>query len=656
MANRARLLAESSTTSRVWLIVLLALTLATYWAGLGGPLVFDDMQALHELAQWQAGQLGWQSVVFGSDSGLMGRPLSMATFVLNVTLMGPETWNHKLVNVLLHLANGVLVYALFRVFLRHSPGSDASSPLSRWLPLLGTAIWLLHPLLVSTVLYVVQRMALLSAFFTLLALLAYIRGRFALEEADGAQRAALWLLGILPGSVVLAALSKENGLLAPALCAVVELFLFAPGKGMRRRWGSIAFIAVTLGAPALIAVVLTLTSNDTIVGGYANRSFTLGERLLTQPRVLWDYVGSLLLPHGPRMGLYHDDFLVSRGVLQPATTIPALIAWVLMIAAAWWKRRSVPGLGMGLGIFLVGHALESSVIPLLMYFEHRNYLPAVGVIWMLLSLARVLARSLSRKMERPGIIFKASGIALVLTLALATANRAAIWSSQDLLLEQGLRYHPDSRWLRTDLFARAMGQGPQHISVAREHANRLGRSSDASTRRLGAILSVFADCSIREPVQVDSLERAFGGYPDPMEADILAAFESLTAGVVQSGCPGLSPDNMAGRLSGMLARSKLPDHHNTIWRLRFSAAKLYFAGGKVDPSLGQARAALAGSAGDPAVAVLMAEILLQRGDLEGASSALALAEKNVARSDFAGRAVIAKYRAEIRRRTSSRGS
>lgn len=637
------------------LLTVLALTFAAYASGLGGPLVFDDLQALASLDQWQSGQIGWQSVVLGNNAGWTGRPLSMASFVLDVALLGPGTWNHKLSNVLLHLVNGVLVFALFREFVRKEAKEGGAPQFLRWLPLLGAAIWLLHPLLVSTVLYVVQRMAMLSAFFTLLAMLAYLRGRRALVAGDF-RRAVLWLATLCPTLLILATLSKENGLLAPALCAVIELFLFVPKVGVRRRWPSTAFIAVALALPALIAAALTVASHDLVVAGYANRPFTLGERLLTQPRVLWEYVVSLLLPYGPRMGLYHDDFIVSRTLWQPATTMLAPVAWALLIAAAWWKRRSVPGFGLGLGIFLVGHALESSVFPLLMYFEHRNYLPAIGVIWMVLSLARVFAPSLSRKMEHPTVIFRAFGIAMVLTLALATASRAGIWSSQDLLLDQGLRYHPDSRWLRTDLFGRELRQGPEHLSTAREHADHLGRSADASTRRLGAILSVFADCSMQQTVSADALERAFEGNPDPMEADILASFEALAAGVAQSGCPGFSPDHMAARLSEMLTRSRLPAHHKTIWRLRLSAAKLYIAGGKGDAALDQAQAALAGSDGDPAAAVLMAGLLLQRGDLDGASAALTIAERKAAESDFAGRAVIDTYRAQILRSRPRKGS
>src|SRR4051812_24234330 len=128
---------------RVALIGTLALTLAMYWIGLSGPLVFDDIQNLTPLAEWSQGARGWTSVVFGNDSGLFGRPVAMATFLLNALWLGPGIWGFKLVNVLIHLANGVLVFALFQGFTRRD--KRTSQPARSWQPWFACSIWLLHP-------------------------------------------------------------------------------------------------------------------------------------------------------------------------------------------------------------------------------------------------------------------------------------------------------------------------------------------------------------------------------------------------------------------------------------------------------------------------------------------------------------------------------
>jgi hypothetical protein len=635
---------------RRWaLLATFALTLMVYWIGLSGPLIFDDVQNLTPLAEWTQGARGWTSVVFGNGSGLFGRPIAMGSFLLNAMWLGPDVWGFKLVNVLLHLVNGALVFALFSGFARHDAVIRDQPAARHWLPWLAASVWMLHPLLVSTVLYVVQRMAMLSALFMLLAMLAYLHGRVALSSGER-RRAWVLLLLAMPLATVLATLSKENGILAPALCGVMELVLFQPDAGKRRAWPSRAFIGITLVLPALVAIVLTAAQSGRIVGGYANRPFTLVERLLTQPRVLWDYIGSLVLPYGPRLGLYHDDYLVSHGLLDPPSTLFALLAWIGVVVAAFALRRRIPGFALGVGVFLVGQALESTVFPLLMYFEHRNYLPAVGAIWAVTSLLACAAQSLRHRMHHPGRVFGAAAGALVVVLALSTAARAGVWQAQQTILAQSLKYHPLSAWLRMDLAAQAMHGHPPRWDEARRNVDALLSSPDAATRRLASVARLIVDCSAGVQPQPASLAGAFAGKPDPIQPDLLVAYESLSEGVMKQPCPGFSPLQMADLLSTMLDRSALPSRHRSISRLRLKAAKLYLTAGRSDDALQQARLAYAHGASEPPVGVFIAALLLQRGDPQGAATMLDAAEKKMARGDLKGHEFVARYRAEIERR------
>ncbi|MEO9080180.1 MAG: hypothetical protein ABI268_12840, partial [Rhodanobacter sp.] len=197
------------------LAVVLALTAAIYWQGLAGPLVFDDITNLSPIAAWMAGKISLHSLVFENHSGLFGRPLSMASFALNAAITGPGVWGLKLGNLLLHLGNGLLVYALFVALLRSSGCTRQPLPPTalRWLPVLAAALWLLHPLLVSTVLYTVQRMAMLSTSFMLLGMLIYVQARRALAEGRRPRAAFIRLLLGVGACTVLASLAKENGAL-----------------------------------------------------------------------------------------------------------------------------------------------------------------------------------------------------------------------------------------------------------------------------------------------------------------------------------------------------------------------------------------------------------------------------------------------------------
>lgn len=628
------------------LIAALLLAAAIYCLGLAGPLVFDDPQNLAPLAQWVQGQRDWTFVVFGNESGLFGRPVSMASFVLNVVLLGPDISSLKLGNVVIHLANGVLVYLLFSLLLHRRALAQEGVATNRWLPLLGTAIWMLHPLLASTVLYVVQRMAMLASLFMLAAMISYLKGRLALEQ--GNRRQAWGLFALVVPCTLLAALSKENGILAPALCAVMELFVFAPPSGTRRPWTSRFVIGIGLLAPAMVAISLVLLQHPAVMGGYANRPFTLDERLLTQARVLWNYVGALVLPYGPRLGLFHDDFGVSHSLTDPPTTAVAILAWLGTLAVAWNLRKTIPGLALGLGIFLVGQAFESSIFPLLMYFEHRNYLPAVGAIWAMLSCAVYLAERLRPHMHSARHIFPLAAIGLVMALAVATAGRALVWQSQFSLLAQGLRQHPESRWLRISLVQQAMQQSDAKSAIA--HADVLLASLDPSTRRLGATLKTMVICATSQPVPEDLKQTVFSGRPEPIEPDLLVALESLMEGLIAQPCAHLPPLNAATLLSALLDRSSLSPRSRSIWRLRLKAAKLYIAGGRPSEALRQAQLAWTGGAAEAPVPLLISALLLQLGDDAGAAKMLDAAQEKISPRDKTGLGLISKYRSELARR------
>lgn len=634
------------------LLLLLLVTGLMYWAGLGGPTLLDDNQNLEPLNQWLQGRLGWTSAVFGNRSGFFGRWVSMGSFVLNIELLGPGIWGLKLGNLLIHLLNGVIVFALFRALLRARAMLDDSTNAMRWLPLLGAAAWMLHPLLVSTVLYVVQRMAMLSATFMLLAMLSYVHGRMELD-AKRTRRAA-WMLGaVVPLCTMLAVFSKENGVLAPALCAVIELFVFRPEAGRHRPLASRIFIFCGLVLPALVAVALVAVHPHVIMDGYANRSFTLIERLLTQFRVLWSYVASILLPYGPRMGFYHDDYPISRDLLHPITTLISLLGWIVAVALAWRLRKRIPGVALGLAIFLVGQSLESSIFPLLNYFEHRNYLPSIGIVWALLSLVAFAGQRVGAQMDNGPRIAGFAGVSLVLALAMATGARASIWQSKPSLMAQALKYHPTSRWLRMDLAADAMLQSPPSIDVARAQLSTMLDSPDDGTRRIAAIALLVVDCSTGRAANAASLKAAFEGSPEPLEADTLLAFERLADGIKTKPCIGLSPESMAAQLSAMLDRSSLPASQQGIWRLRLKVAYLYLAAGNVDAALRQALMSYAGGTSDPQVAVFAADLMIRQANYAGAQRMLDSASRRINADDLAGKQIIAAYRSEIARRTKA---
>jgi hypothetical protein len=195
--------------------------------------------------------------------------------------------------------------------------------------------------------------------------------------------------------------------------------------------------------------LLFLIAPETITVGYAGREFSLSERLLTQTRMLWHYVGWLVIPNIMDMGFQHDDIPLSRSLWQPLTTGLSLLAWcALLISTLIWRKR-YPFLLFATLFFIVAHFMESTVLALEMVYEHRNYLPSVGIS-IILAIALFKAVCLTPKL-RLGVA--AGGVLLVLATLLFV--RTQTWSDELVLARFNVANHPDSS--RSNFFyARAL--------------------------------------------------------------------------------------------------------------------------------------------------------------------------------------------------------
>ena len=414
-------------------LTLLALAcVMIYWPGLSGPFLFDDFANLDALGQYN-GVRDWQTFklfVLGNASGPTGRPVAMLSFLIDARNWPTEPRPFKTTNLVIHILNGLLLFTLSQklLSLRHTPGT------ARLAALCITAIWLLHPLNISTVLYPVQRMALLSAFFVLLGLTGYVYGRslsgISPRKAYGLMSSSLLLAGIL------ATFSKENGALLPILALVIELTVLQQLKNPLNKYWKLAFLWVPL--LLIIGYFIHGLWSGNIAAAYAtHRHFTLEERLLTQPRVLIDYLYYWFIPHIDSPGLLTQDFPLSRSWLQPLSTIPALLVVASLITFSLIYRKRFPCFAMAVLFYFAGHLLESTIIPLEIYFEHRNYLPTIFL------LLPVIPGLLGLIKQKP--IWSLLPVVLIVFTSWLTWQRAIIWSSEQLLARQWMLIHPYSQ-------------------------------------------------------------------------------------------------------------------------------------------------------------------------------------------------------------------
>jgi tetratricopeptide (TPR) repeat protein len=431
--------AQASTLSA--LLCALVLCAVVYYPGLHGDFIFDDGPNIVQNSRLQVGDASigavWQAAL-SSDSGTLKRPISMLSFWANYHTAGLNPFYFKITNLVIHMLNGLALFWLTRLLLSESLLRASALTESRrdWIALAVATIWLVHPLNLTSVLYIVQRMASLSTMFTLLGLICYVHGRIRL--ARGAPGLSLILLGLL-GCGSLAILSKENGVLLPLYMAVIEatLFQFAGLSPVAARKLKLFFV-VTVAIPGLAATLFVLTNPEWLAGQYQGRDFSVSERLLSEARILWFYLKLAVAPTPGSLGLFHDDFAVSRGLYSPWTTLPSVIGIVGSFVAALLLRKRAPLFAFAALWFLGGHILESSIIGLELVHEHRNYLPIYGPMFAgVYGLGHVASRLGSQTRI-------AIPLALVAALAAVTYGRSNDWSNLNNLRMALVRHHPDS--------------------------------------------------------------------------------------------------------------------------------------------------------------------------------------------------------------------
>lgn len=374
---------------------LLLLGFALYAPGLSGGWVLDDLPNIVHNGRLVIHHLTPEALLqaaFSFKAGPLRRPLSMLTFALDRYFFGPAPFSFKLTNVLLELLNALLVYVFGRSLLdayRRLEDPETDGRLAFAVAFVAASLWLVLPLNLTSVLYVVQREAAFAATFVLLGLIAYTRLRLRILTAGRGWR-ALFLL--LPTLEILAALAKESGALLPLYALVVEIFLFRfrtvpvtpPADGLRvrdprARSGTrrlLAFYLLTLVLPGLAGLLWMLRAGYL---DYAGVPFTLGERLLTEPRVVLRYILWVLVPRVEDYSVFHS-IAISHGLLAPPTTLLAILVLAGLLILAFALRRRAPLVGLGIAFFFAGQAMESTIFPLELVFEQRNYLADYGLV------------------------------------------------------------------------------------------------------------------------------------------------------------------------------------------------------------------------------------------------------------------------------------
>jgi hypothetical protein len=293
--------------------------------------------------------------------------------------------------------------------------------------------WMLLPINLTGVLYVVQRMESMANAFVLLGLIGYVASRRymlapgtavgsgaepapaadsepalraeydpstrkSLHSPAGSHRSRNGFIGCV-ASIVLPAgfgvLAKETAVMLPLYAVLIEwaLFRFRRPAGVAPREDAtngstmparadrrlIGLFAVVLVLPIIVGLAWLLPSLLR-ASAWATRDFTMGTRLLSEARIVVDYIAWTLLPTPPALSFYHDDFQVSTGLLSPWTTLGSMLLLAALVAFALWIRRRQPLVALGIALFLGCQLLTGTILPLELIYEHRNYFASYGLL------------------------------------------------------------------------------------------------------------------------------------------------------------------------------------------------------------------------------------------------------------------------------------
>ena len=529
--------------------LLSAITLAVYWPGLDGPFLLDDRASIQNIDIQELNIAELTRVILSNGSGQTGRPVSVLSLVLTQQTSGLWPFAFKYTNLMLHLLIGWLLLWLGG---RIIPLMVDIPPARAWLiASVAGGIWLLHPLQVSTVLYAVQRMAQLSALFTVAAVLSYVIGRQRIQ--DGRALGLPIILILVPVLTLLAVFSKENGALIPLYILVVELLVFSHRqRPIYARARQIGFFTVSL-LPLLIAAVFVVTHLDSLLQGYANRPYTLDERLLTETRVIWFYLGLIFLPKIGQMGLFHDDFIVSTG-LDPVT-LASMLGILALVAIIFLWRRSRPVFAFAIAWFLAGHALESTFLPLELVFEHRNYLAMYGL---LIGLSILLLSRNSLPGIRPGIVIATIILAL---LATQTTIRLSSWKAITTFTAVAMQDHPNSLRANSE-YANMVAAYRLDIDAAKATLHRAVRIAPENP---GPYLHLMSAYCIGEPPPVtlweSTLQWLEHGLITPYA---ISGTETLQLRQGLKNCPNTSADQLLELHLAGLKNPQLPDTYRYL--------------------------------------------------------------------------------------------
>ncbi|HAJ26401.1 MAG TPA: hypothetical protein DCG53_04015 [Syntrophus sp. (in: bacteria)] len=414
---------------------------------------FDDYLNIIANPSVHISDFSWHNindVMHGINSDRWQRPVSYFSFALNYYFGGLDVFGYHVVNLLIHILTAILLFLFIYHTLRLPLIRDRYEKHVYSIALLSSFLWAINPVHVSSITYIVQRMASMAAMFYIMTMLFYLKGR---TSETLKKRILFFALAALSG--VLAIGTKENAAMLPMSLFMYDLFLI---QGVTKKnilknlkYGVFAVIVVfAIG-------MLYIGDISTIQDDYSNRPFTMLERMMTQPRILIFYISLLLYPISSRLMLIHDITL-STSLFYPWANLPAIFAILLLLAAAFWWSRKTPFISYCIIFFFLNHLIEGSFISLELIYEHRNYLPSMLFF---LPLAIITIKALQAFSAKKGmfLILNVAIISIMIIHGMTVYMQNNVYKNEISLWTDNIKKTPNLHYVRHNLAAAYFAAG-----------------------------------------------------------------------------------------------------------------------------------------------------------------------------------------------------
>ncbi|HEY3347337.1 MAG TPA: tetratricopeptide repeat protein [Nitrospirota bacterium] len=348
--------------------VITLFSAVTYANSVGCSFHFDDFYQFVENYNTRAldsiPRFFSDATIGTATAGLKGyRPITYSSFVLNYAVSGLSVWSWHLANLLLHIANALMLFLIAGKALRGRGGL--------WLPLFISLAFALHPVQTGSVTYISGRAALLASFFVLSALYCFINYR----ENGG------WINAVLPPCLLVAGLlSKEIAVCFIGFAVIYDILFSLPETGWKK-----SPKLLTAYLPLIAALGLFILAKAKVAGYMATGEVdhTVPQYLMSEAKALLIYLRVLFLPVN-----LNADYDMS------ATTAPDGLVWagaavfaVYIAFVMWLAKRDKAAAFFG-AWFAVCILPESSFFPITdIVVEYRLYLALAGIAGMVAVLA-----------------------------------------------------------------------------------------------------------------------------------------------------------------------------------------------------------------------------------------------------------------------------